>query len=141
MKCASKQDEIISSSQNFLKGKNVNKAGKIPTLPKRRDCQQSVSRLICGLVHISELRLPPARRSVLTERLPGGPTGPLLCAERRFHPGGGGREAGAPPDWKYLRTRGFVHGTGPRFLRSGRLSSRLICEKTPFFGKDFVYFP
>ncbi len=58
MKCASKQDEIISSSQNFLKGKNVNKAGKIPTLPKRRDCQQSVSRLICGLVHISEMIFP-----------------------------------------------------------------------------------
>lgn len=58
MKCASKQDEIISSSQNFLKGKNVNKAGKIPTLPKRRDCQQSVSRLICGLVHISEMMFP-----------------------------------------------------------------------------------
>lgn len=58
MKCASKQDEIISSSQNFLKGKNVNKAGKIPTLPKRRDCQQSVSRLICGLVHISEVFFP-----------------------------------------------------------------------------------
>ena len=58
MKCASKQDEIISSSQNFLKGKNVNKAGKIPTLPKRRDCQQSVSRLICGLVHISEIYFP-----------------------------------------------------------------------------------
>ena len=55
MKYASKQDEIISSSQNFLKGKNVNNAGKIPTLPKRRDCQQSVSRLICGLVHINEI--------------------------------------------------------------------------------------
>ena len=41
-----------------MKGKNVNKAGKIPTLPKRRDCQQSVSRLICGLVHISEIRFP-----------------------------------------------------------------------------------
>ena len=58
MKCASKQDEIISSSQNFLKGKNVNKAGKIPTLPKRRDCQQSVSKFICGLAHISEIRFP-----------------------------------------------------------------------------------
>ena len=57
MKCASKQDEIISSSQNFLKGKNVNKAGKIPTLPKRRDCQQSASRLICGLVHISDPKI------------------------------------------------------------------------------------
>ena len=62
MKCTSKQDEIISSSQNFLKGKNVNKAGKIPTLPKRRDCQQSVSRLICGLVHISEERTPTERQ-------------------------------------------------------------------------------
>ena len=61
MKHASKQDEIISSSQNFLKGKNVNKAGKIPTLPKRRDCQQSVSRLICGLVHISDLKSPTGR--------------------------------------------------------------------------------
>ncbi|NCE66546.1 hypothetical protein D1159_18805 [Pseudoflavonifractor sp. 524-17] len=58
MKCASKQDEIISSGQNFLKGKNVNKAGKIPTLPKRRDCQQSVSRFICGLVQISEMLFP-----------------------------------------------------------------------------------
>ena len=65
MKCASKQDEIISSSQNFLKGKNVNKAGKIPTLPKRRDCQQSVSRLICGLVHISERMLPQQRLLLL----------------------------------------------------------------------------
>ena len=58
MKCASKQDKIISSGQNFFKGKNVNKVGKIPTLPKRRDCQQSVSRFICGLVHISEIRFP-----------------------------------------------------------------------------------
>ena len=68
MKCASKQDEIISSSQNFLKGKNVNKAGKIPTLPKRRDCQQSVSRLICGLVHISEERTPTERQPDDAER-------------------------------------------------------------------------
>ena len=58
MKCALKQDKIISSGQNFLKGKNVSKTEKIPTLPKRRDCQQSVSSFICGLVHISDTYFP-----------------------------------------------------------------------------------
>lgn len=67
MKCASKQDKIISSGQNFFKGKNVNKVGKIPTLPKRRDCQQSVSKFICGLAHISEI-WQPALQNIIDYR-------------------------------------------------------------------------
>ena len=77
MKYASKQDEIISSSQNFLKGKNVNKAGKIPTLPKRRDCQQSVSRLICGLVHISDPKILTIKKILPHDII-------LSCFEVRF---------------------------------------------------------